>query len=420
MTLSVFSGLVGSEKEEEVEEVQNVLKSDYRFTEPIPRFRSMYPTPEVLERASAPLVQVYKSFLIRSALLLGGPTNLVNMLPHYLKTIAPFGDVHVHRVRVSGADPGQSESSIDRIRIDDKLHACHWYPPGTNLCETIFKHSHGGSSDKGLPFQTEGHELPLVWFQFSCKTKNDHLDWNICDKDQFVMLVLRIAEDDANVPWKDTLVQSICNTPIPEPATIKAMITNLSGTSHIIRLKKKHPGLCEFSIGLYRAILQLALPEQDQVVSPAPKAKDDNKTAKEKRVKREPSPEGNVTESIRQDRLKAEQLRVALEEKRRTQEERQREREERERERERVLRLQDLEPEPRRLPATQQRKVISIKPKPKKGNNKKGLPKPKSQQNKVKPGKAYEAAQPKKNKQSGYLPRVSSGTSSERLHCHKL
>ena len=78
---------------------------------------------------------------------------------------------------------------------------------------------------------------------------------------------------------------------------------------------KQNPNLCEFDIGLYESVLQLALPEKDRV--DLPKFEKNGRMIREL-AKVQPATkirsDEDLIKGIRQERLAAEQLREQMEE----------------------------------------------------------------------------------------------------------
>lgn len=404
------------------DELVGVLRGGYSFTEPIPRLPSVYPTPDALIHVNRQLAEVYKSYLIRSVLSLKGVDDLLGSIMKSLEVFAPFADISIYQAR----DPNPSGNKerkppLSRIQINTNVETCHWYRQNTLLCQVTFNPTRVTRPAEEIQFQTKSLELPLAWFQFSCQSKKFHGTWKPCCRDQFVILVLKVSKKNSNILWENHLIQSICHTPIPDPETIKKKLADFSNKEHLAKLRKENPNFCDFDINLYWSILQLALPEEDRSDCSLVADKNDNKESPKESPKDEPTDTSEASmEAIKQERLKAQELRTRMEEEERDRREREerdrREREERDRrereERDRLRRQRrELEQNRPRQSAPHQQMVTGIKPKKKinkKKINKKGPAKPKPQLQKSKLGETFSGVRSKQNEPIGYLPRTGS------------
>ena len=383
----------------------STLEEGYHFTDTIPQIKSFCPTPEARAQVGGQLANIYKSYILRSVLSLQSIGNLSVSLTERLEVFAPFVKLSVCYVRKPSSNPkGRKPPPISQILIDNNVHACHWYPQKTVLYQATFESVSKDRHKEEIGLQTEGIELPLAWFQYSCQIKKPHGLWKTCCDDQFAVLVLKATGKDSPIDWNNPLIQSVCRTPIPELRIIKEKLAKLHDVQYRATLKES-PNLCEFDLGLYESILNLALPEDEPVDLPSlDNKKEDNKNTllKSSPANKKAYSDDDLMEGIRQERLAAQKLRAQREEEQRAQEERER-REALDRPR------QDLERDRNVTPAAQQRNVIIIKPKKKKnnGNNKKGAAKQKPLPKKNL-GKAIPTTRSKKSEQIGHLPRISS------------
>ena len=298
------------------DELIRALKNGYHFTEPIPQLKSFYPTPAAREHVSKQLAEIYKSYLIRSVLSLKSIENLLDSLSQRLKTFAPFTDVSLYYVRDRNSQNSKEKSPpINQILISNNLEAFHWYPKKTILYHVTFASASKVQDGEEVQFQTSGLELPLVWFQYSCRRTKQHGLWKACCNDQFVMLVLKESKRNSPTFWNSQQMQSTCTLPIPEPKVINEKLLKLNDKEYRATLMKQNPHLCEFDIGLYESVLQLALPEEDRV--DLPKLEKNGEDDKSSLPKCSPATETRSDEDlirgIQQERLATELLRKQME-----------------------------------------------------------------------------------------------------------